>query len=38
MVLNITDPKLTDYPFVYMAEPGDLWLSEPEVSAARLSA
>ena len=35
MVLNITDPKLTDYPFVYMAEPGDLWLSEPEVKALR---
>ena len=35
MVLDITDPKLTDYPFVYMAEPGDLWLSEPEVKALR---
>ena len=35
VVLELTDPKLFDYPFAYMAEPGDLWFSEEEVQSLR---
>lgn len=35
VVLELTDPKLFDYPFVYMIEPGMLVLSEEEVVALR---
>lgn len=34
-ILRLTDPKLFDYPFVYMVEPGDMSLSEDEVEALR---
>ena len=34
-VLEITDPKLFDYPFTYMIEPGDLEFSAEEVSTLR---
>ncbi|MEM9479805.1 MAG: DUF4159 domain-containing protein [Verrucomicrobiota bacterium] len=34
-VLELTDPELFDYPFVYMIEPGDLWLAPDEVVALR---
>lgn len=34
-VLELTDPRLFDYPFIYMIEPGDLWLSDEEVLALR---
>lgn len=35
LVLDITDPKLKDYPFAYMAEPGSLAATEAEVEALR---
>ena len=34
-VLELTDPELFNYPFAYMAEPGDLWFSDDEVKALR---
>src|SRR4051812_36471603 len=34
-VLNLTDPDLFDYPFIYMVEPGGLSLNEMEVQALR---
>ena len=34
-VLELTDPRLFDYPFIYMIEPGDIWLSPNEVEALR---
>ena len=33
--LRVTDPKLYDYPFIYMIEPGRLSFSEEEVVALR---
>lgn len=33
--LWLTDPELTDYPFIYMVEPGTLVLTEPEIAALR---
>jgi hypothetical protein len=33
--LPLTDPQLFDYPFLYMIEPGNLWLSDEEVKALR---
>jgi hypothetical protein len=33
--LRLTDPKLFDYPFLYMIEPGWLYFSEDEVVALR---
>lgn len=33
--LRLTDEKLFDYPFLYMIEPGGLYLSEEEVTALR---
>jgi hypothetical protein len=35
IVLEITEPELFDYPFVYMIEPGRLEFSEPEVTTLR---
>ncbi|WP_153559242.1 DUF4159 domain-containing protein [Roseimaritima sediminicola] len=35
MVLELTDPRLFDYPFIYLVEPGGMVLSEPEVQALR---
>ncbi|QDS93773.1 hypothetical protein FF011L_25460 [Roseimaritima multifibrata] len=34
-VLDLTDPKLFDYPFLYLIEPGAMFLSPPEVAALR---
>lgn len=34
-VLNLTDEELTSHPFVYLAEPGGLVLSDQEVTALR---
>jgi hypothetical protein len=34
-VLELTDPALPDYPFVYMIEPGGMALSEDEAKALR---
>lgn len=34
-VLDLTDPELLDYPFVYLIEPGRMTLSEPEVRGLR---
>jgi len=34
-IVEITDPKLFDYPFVYMIEPGDLYFSDDEVKILR---
>jgi len=35
LILELTDPALQDYPFLYMIEPGDLQFSEAEVKALR---
>jgi hypothetical protein len=35
LVLDITEPELLNYPWVYMVEPGGLWLDEDEVLALR---
>jgi hypothetical protein len=34
-ILRLTDDDLFDYPFVYLIEPGEIELSEPEVAALR---
>lgn len=34
-ILQLTDPALFDYPFIYMIEPGQLVFTEPEVAALR---
>ncbi len=33
IILDLTDDRLFDYPFLYMIEPGGLYFSEPEVEA-----
>jgi hypothetical protein len=35
LFLQLTDEKLKDYPFIYMVEPGSLYLSETEAKALR---
>jgi hypothetical protein len=35
IILDLTDPALFDYPFLYMIEPGGIALSQPEVAALR---
>ncbi len=35
LILELTDPLLFDYPFIYIVEPGDLLFSEDEVQALR---
>jgi hypothetical protein len=35
LFLRLTDPDLSDYPFIYMVEPGSLRLEEDEVAALR---
>jgi hypothetical protein len=35
LVLELTDERLFDYPFIYIVEPGDLAFSEEEVKALR---
>ncbi len=35
IILELTDPKLFDYPFLYMIEPGALYFEEEEVKALR---
>jgi hypothetical protein len=35
LILELTDPTLMDYPFLYMIEPGDLRFTEDEVKALR---
>lgn len=34
-ILELTDEALFDYPFIYFAEPGRMWLSDDEVLALR---
>ena len=34
-VLELTDPELFDFPFIYMIEPGRMWLSDDEIKALR---
>ena len=34
-VIELTDPELFEYPFIYIIEPGDLWFEEAEVKALR---
>ncbi|MCP5522642.1 MAG: DUF4159 domain-containing protein [Verrucomicrobiales bacterium] len=34
-ILNLTDDDLADFPFIYIVEPGGLWLDDPEVTALR---
>ncbi|MSU22832.1 MAG: DUF4159 domain-containing protein [Opitutus sp.] len=33
--IQLTDPDLSDYPFIYMVEPGSLYLTDPEIVALR---
>jgi len=33
--IRLTDPELSDYPFIYMVEPGSLYLGEDEIAALR---
>jgi hypothetical protein len=35
IILELTDPKLYDYPFLYMVEPGDIILFDEEIAALR---
>jgi hypothetical protein len=35
IVLELTDPRLYDYPFLYLIEPGDMYLGQDEVDALR---
>ena len=35
VVLELTDPELFDYPFIYIVEPGDLVFSEEEIDCLR---
>lgn len=35
LILELTDPRLFDYPFVYLIEPGAMVLKEAEVAALR---
>jgi len=35
IILELTDPNLVNYPFIYIVEPGRLVFSEPEVAALR---
>ncbi len=35
IILDLTDPTLFDYPFLYMIEPGGIMLSQPEAAALR---
>ncbi len=35
IILDLTDDRLFDYPFIYIVEPGSLYFSEPEVAALR---
>src|SRR6266550_4027043 len=34
-ILELTDPALFDYPWIYVIEPGGMFLEEPEVLALR---
>jgi hypothetical protein len=34
-ILELTDPRLFDYPFIYMIEPGGMWLRDEEIAALR---
>ncbi len=34
-ILRLTDPELADFPFLYIVEPGGLYLDEAEVAALR---
>lgn len=36
VIIELTDPKLFRYPFIYIVEPGALSFTEPEVEALRL--
>jgi hypothetical protein len=33
--IRLTDADLSDYPFIYMVEPGSLFLTDPEIEALR---
>ncbi len=35
VILQLTDPELVNYPFIYIVEPGDMALNEPERQALR---
>jgi hypothetical protein len=35
LIMRLTDPKLQDYPFIYIIEPGNLLFSDEEVTALR---
>jgi hypothetical protein len=34
-IITLTDESLFDYPFIYIIEPGEMWLEEAEVAALR---
>ena len=35
IVIELTDPNLADYPFIYLIEPGSLYLSDLEIAGLR---
>lgn len=35
VIVELTDEKLSDYPFLYLVEPGDMYLSDEEVAGLR---
>ena len=35
VIIELTDPRLFDYPFIYMCEPGDIILNELQATALR---
>ncbi|TWT34399.1 DUF4159 domain-containing protein [Blastopirellula retiformator] len=35
VIVELTDENLSDYPFLYMVEPGDMYLSDEEVAGLR---
>jgi hypothetical protein len=35
VIIDLTDDKVFDYPFLYIIEPGGLYFSEPEIEALR---
>jgi len=35
-IIELTDPELAEYPFIYMVEPGSLYLYDEEIRALRL--
>jgi hypothetical protein len=35
VIVELTDPEIANYPFIYIVEPGDMWLGQDEVEGLR---